>query len=365
MIEPMPDVPPVHRMQPGARLGRMLLVLILSSACGACYLLQAAAGQAELSARRRPIAAVIGDPATAESVRTQLARVVELRDFASAQLGLPDNASYRTYADVGRRYVVWNVFAAPEFSVEPLTWCFPVAGCVAYRGYFHEADARDYALGLRSRGFDVLVGGVPAYSTLGHFADPVLNTMLGWSEADLAALLFHELAHQVAYAPGDTNFNEAFATVVEREGVRRWFAFRGDAAALATYEAHAARHVATAQVLADARQRLAALYGSGLAPVAMREAKREELDRVRDLFASAAAEGRVDPGYASLFGPQFGNASLLAVSAYEDCVPSLSAELVAAQGDLAAFYARVRVLAHLPREERHRILAGRAPEACR
>ncbi len=176
----------------------------------------------QIVSKRQPIEAVLSDPATPEKIRSRLEYVQAARDFASDELGLPDNDSYRSYADLGRPYVVWNVFAAPEFSVEPRRWCFPIAGCVVYRGYFNQESARNYARRMRRRGDDAAVGGVAAYSTLGHFKDPILNTMMGWSDAQLAATLFHELAHQVVYIPGDSEFNEAFATTVEEAGLDRW-----------------------------------------------------------------------------------------------------------------------------------------------
>lgn len=348
-----------------ARLARGAFALVALAGLSSCYLWQAARGQHDLVARRRPIAAVLADPATPGAVRDPLALVVRLRDYASASLALPDNQSYRGYVDLGRRYVVWNVFAAPEFSVEPLTWCFPVAGCVPYRGYFHEPDARDYGLGLETRGNDVLVAGVPAYSTLGHFADPVLRSMLGWSEADLAGLLFHELAHQVAYAKGDSTFNEGFATVVEREGVRRWFADGHAPAAFDAYRARERERAEVAALLAAARTRLSARYASMPPGPALREAKRAEFDRLRADYAGLRGAGRVGPGYDWLFGPSLGNASLLAVATYEDCVPALEAMLHEEGDDLAAFYRRLRELARASGAERRRTLGGYASGTCR
>ena len=208
------------------RIARLLTIAGAVLPLSGCYLLQAAGGQMEISAKREPIAEVIADAATPPQLRARLEYVANARDFASRELGLPDNESYRSYADLDRPYVVWNVFAAPEFSVEPRRWCFPIAGCVVYRGYFSEEAAQHYASRLRRRGDDAAVGGVAAYSTLGHFKDPVLSTMLGWSDAQLAATLFHELAHQVVYVPGDSEFNESFATVVEEAGLERWLTER-------------------------------------------------------------------------------------------------------------------------------------------
>ena len=358
------SVDPGRRRTPSRLLRNALAGLALTVLSG-CYLLQAAQGQLELNSRRRPIQAVLADPVLPAQLKAQLELVVQLRDYASRSLGLPDNASYRSYADIGRSAVVWNVFAAPEFSTEPVTWCFPVAGCVAYRGYFREARARDYALMLRSRGYDVLVGGVPAYSTLGHFDDPVLSTMMGWSEAQLAAMLFHELAHQVAYAPDDSSFNEAFATAVEREGVRRWFSARHDEPALAAFDAATREHAYVAQMLNRARARLAILYAGRPAGAALRAEKRAEFDRLREEFSIARAQGRVDAGYDWLFGWQLGNASLLAVATYEDCVPAFEQLLRDVEGDLPAFYARATALARLPRAARHELMESRATGTCR
>ena len=177
--------------------------------------------------KREPIGRVIDDPSTPPALRAKLQEVTEIRDFASRDLSLPDNGSYRSYADVGRPYVVWNVVAAPEFSLNPRRWCYPIVGCVAYRGYFHETKARSYAAKLRGEGLDVSVGGVAAYSTLGHFSDPILNTMMGWDDVELASIVFHELTHQLLYARNDSSFNEALATTVEEEGVRRWLLHQG------------------------------------------------------------------------------------------------------------------------------------------
>ena len=197
-------------------------IAVIATLSGGCYLLQSAEGQLSLMSKREPIARVIDEPSTSPKLRAQLQSVTAIRNFASRELELPDNGSYRKYADIGRPYVVWNVVAAPEFSVEPKKWCFPIVGCVAYRGYFVEAKARHFAAGLHAQGYDVVVGGVAAYSTLGHFDDPILSTMVNWDDVELAAIIFHELTHQLLYVRNDASFNEALATTVEEEGVRRW-----------------------------------------------------------------------------------------------------------------------------------------------
>ncbi|HXQ31511.1 MAG TPA: aminopeptidase [Steroidobacteraceae bacterium] len=329
---------------------RTLVVLLALGPLAGCYLLETTRGQFELNERRVPIATLLAEPGTPAPLKARLELATRLRDFASRELGLPDNSSYRAYADVGRPYVVWNVVAAPEFSVDPKTWCFPVAGCVAYRGYFAEARARRFALGLESRGYDVAVGGVPAYSTLGHFADPVLNTMLGWDESELAALVFHELGHQLLYVKNDTAFNEAFATVVENEGVRRWLAATGNGSALREFQERAARYAEVAALVAEARARLKLLYARRLPPAQMRALKAEELARLKADYAARRAQ--LGPGYEWLFGANLNNALLASVATYQDCVPGLEARLEQAGHDLPQFYAAARALAKLSASDR-------------
>jgi predicted aminopeptidase len=289
------------------------------------------------------VASVLGRPDTSPALARRLALASRARDYASRALGLPDNASYRTYADVGRPFVVWNVYATAPYSVEPRTWCFPIAGCVAYRGYFAERAARAYARRLEARGDDVAVGGVAAYSTLGHFADPILNTMLVWDDDEIAALVFHELAHQVAYAPGDTAFNEGFATVVEEEGLRRWLAVEGRPGDLARHTARVEASRRLAARVAASRERLRATYAAGGAPAALRAAKAQEFMRLRDALLQDGLAA--DSGFAT--GP-LNNATLLEVATYGDCVPGLVARLAAVGGNLPAFYAAIRALAGGP-----------------
>jgi len=233
----------VTQCQRRPRTASLLLCLVgslLLSGCGTTYLLQAARGQWQVMHGREPLAAVIARPDTEAALRMRLEQVSAAREFATHELGLPDNRSYRTFRALGRPYVVWNVVAAPEFSVQPRQWCFPFTGCLAYRGYFHEDSAQRYALSLARRGYDVTVGGVSAYSTLGHFDDPVLDTMMRYGDVELAGILFHELAHQQVYARSDSEFNESFATAVEREGLRRWLALHDRSAELDAFLARAA-----------------------------------------------------------------------------------------------------------------------------
>jgi predicted aminopeptidase len=340
---------------------RLLILLAALGPLAGCYVLESARGQLDLNARRVPIARLLAAPETPPALRSQLELATRVRDFASRELALPDNDSYRSYADLGRPYVVWNVFAAPEFGVEPRTWCFAVVGCVAYRGYFSERRARDYALGLEARGDDVAVTGVPAYSTLGHFADPLLSTMLRWDDTELAALVFHELAHQLLYVKGDTAFDEAFATVVEHDGVRRWLEAAGRPEALGEYTARQARYLALAALIEASRARLRELYARDLPPAAMRAAKAAEFARLRAAYRDRRAT--FGDGYAWLFDAGLNNARLLAVATYRDCVPGLEARLAAVGGDLPRFYAAARELARLKPAARHAAVCTAPPGA--
>jgi len=337
---------------------RLVLRLLALCACltsSGCYVLQAAQGQMSVMSRRQPIPGLIADPATAPALRTRLEYVAAAREFATRELGLPDNASYRTYKDIGRDFVVWNVFATREFSVTARRWCFPIAGCVAYRGYFHESSAQRYARRLRARGYDVTVGGVPAYSTLGHFADPVLNTMLSWNDARLAGTVFHELAHQEAYArgnAGDSEFNEAFATVVENVGITRWLQSRGDAAGLERWHAARERERQFADLLLTTRTRLQSLYKTKIAPAALRERKQQEFGRLLYEYGLLKGQWNGYAGYDRWFERALNNADLVPIATYYGCEPSLQRLLEASGNDLPRFYAAVRQLAGAPSERR-------------
>ena len=304
-----------------------------------CYYGQAIRGQVELLSKREPLAELIANPATPPALRERLELARDLRAFASAELLLPDNASYTTYADLGRPYAVWNVTATEEFSVTPVTWCFPFVGCVPYRGYFSEAAAQAFADEYRARGHDVRVGGVSAYSTLGWFSDPLLNTMLTRDEIELAAVLFHELAHQQLYVKDDTAFNEAFATVVEEEGVRRWLEARGRPGGIVEYRARRTRALRFAELLRATRDELGELYASELDEHAMRAAKAATFESLRARYR-AVRDGEWDgwSGYDRWFERELNNADLAAVGTYNDRAPELRALLESLDRDLAAFY---------------------------
>jgi predicted aminopeptidase len=318
---------------------RALLILLSAGALAGCetlaYYGQAAAGQLAISAAARPVAKVLADPDVPPALKERLRTARELRDYATRELGLPDGGAYRSYAELDRPYALWNVVAAPEFAFEPVQSCFPIAGCVAYRGYFDRQDAERYAATQRAAGYDVVVYGVPAYSTLGWFDDPLLSSFIDYRDAELARLVFHELAHQVVYVKDDSAFNESFAVVVEREGLRRWLRDAGRAAP-------DARRREFEQLTAELRAQLQALYAMPLAPAEMRRRKREALEALRPWLARMRGFESAEPS----------NAVLASFATYTQKVPAFERLLAAAGGDLGRFYARVRELARLPRAER-------------
>ena len=335
-----------------------MIIALIAVSSGGCYLFQSVQGQLDLMSKRQPITRVIAEPSTAPALRSQLEAVAAIRDFASRELGLPDNGSYRSYADLGRRYVVWNVVAAPEFSVDAKEWCYPIVGCVAYRGYFAEDKARRFAARLRGQGFDVTVGGVAAYSTLGHFNDPVLNTMMGWNDIELAAIIFHELTHQLLYVPNDSSFNEALATTVEEEGVRRWLRAQGRDADLANHLVQQEHYAQVIALLSSTREELRAVYASGLAPQMLRDKKRAAFASLRASFARLKAAWGGHAPFDAWFDEDLNNAHLASIATYFTCVPGFERELGAAGGDLTVFYARVRALAKLDQEKRDAVVCG-------
>ena len=321
------------------------------------YYAQAVGGQFNLLSRARPLADWLFDSATPAPLRAKLETALAIRDYASRALGLPDNASYRRYADLGRPFAVWNVVAAPEFSTKALQSCFPVAGCVTYRGFFAHEDAERHAARLKQDGSDVHVYGVPAYSTLGWFDDPLLSTFIRYPDAELARLVFHELAHQLVYARDDTTFNESFAVAVEEAGVRRWLAATGRGVELSGYVEAQRRKADFVALIEAARERLERLYALRIAPEAMRERKRAEFDALKQDYAALKRRWGGFAGY-DRFIETPNNALLASIAAYTEQLPAFERLLEREGGDLARFYARVRELATLGKDERGRRLAG-------
>ncbi|MCX7170135.1 MAG: aminopeptidase [Proteobacteria bacterium] len=327
------------------------LSLLLAGCTNIAYYAQAVEGHLRLMAATRPIPDLVSDAATDPELRQQLAQTSAIREFASRELGLPNNGSYRAYADLRRPYAVWNVFAAPEFSVDPQQWCLMFVGCINYRGYYDKNDADRYAADLRQAGADTYVRGVPAYSTLGYFNDPVLNTFLRFGDQEVARIIFHELAHQLVYAQGDSTFNESFATAVENEGMRRWLA-QSMPERLRDFETQQERKAQFARLVADHRDKLRAIYASTLAPDAMRRAKAEVLAGMRQTYAELKMRWGGYAGYDPWFSQPLNNAALGSITLYTQWVPAFRALLEREEGNLPGFYRRVAELARLPKSER-------------
>lgn len=327
------------------------ITLITVSGCVGYYA-QSIHGQFAIMIRSKPIDDVINDPATGTAIQEKLRRVAEIRSFAVESLALPNNESYTEYADLGRDYVVWNVFATPELSLTPMEWCFPVAGCVNYRGYFKRKAAESFANGLADKGHDVYLAGVPAYSTLGWFRDPLLNTVMQYRIEDIAGLIFHELAHQLVYAKNDTMFNESFATVVEREGVRRWLTANGDLDRLQRYETRKARNLEVIKLVQQYRERLVEVYAAEQTHSWKRGRKHELLNELKRSYLELVRQWKGYTEFDRWFDGPLNNAQLASLSIYYQFVPAFESLIAEHSGDLPKFYAAVKELARLSPPER-------------
>jgi predicted aminopeptidase len=328
-----------------ARAITLCALAATTAGCAAPYYWQAIGGQLELLRNREPIDEVIADPATAPTLKSTLTQVREMRRFAVDELGLPSNDSYTTYVELDRPYVVWNVVATDEFSVDPQRWCFPFAGCVAYRGYFDKAAADRFAAKLAADGLDTHSGGSNAYSTLGYFADPVLSTMVNGGEQYVASLLFHELAHQKLYVKGDSEFSEAFAMIVEELGTERWLSERGAMAALERYRIRRERRAEFGELIAAQQTRLRAIYSSGAPPAQLRADKERAFATLRAEYEALKAKWGGNTDYDAWFAQPLNNATLASVATYTRWLPALRARVQ--EVGLAAFYADMAVVAKL------------------
>jgi len=327
-----------------------VLFLLLNGCASVSYYSQLASGQLQLLRAREPVSEVIADPHREQKLREHLAQSQKARAFASEQLHLPDNQSYRLYADIGRPYVVWNVFATQEFSLKPNNHCFPIAGCVAYRGYYSQGAARGEAALQKLKGMDVSIGGVEAYSTLGWFNDPIMSSMMGWGDERLATLIFHELAHQRFYVKDDTEFNESFATFVEQEGTRQWRAFRGLAPENDAQAQHRDQFI---QLILDTRARLERLYAQTLPAEQMRARKAAEFEQLRSDYRQLRdSQWAGDKRYDAWINAPMNNARLLPFGLYDQWVPAFAAAFKQVDGDWLRFYAEVERLGRLPGAER-------------
>ena len=341
----------------GAVVGIVALAAMLSGGCAQLdYYAQAAHGQLALLSDARPIDDWLADPAVNAKLRAKLIKAKQIRRYAAQELGLPDNQSYKSYADLKRPYVIWNVVATPELSMEQRKWCFPVAGCVSYRGYYSKADAQSYASGLRQDGLDVQVAGVPAYSTLGWFNDPVLSTFIQYPDAELARLVFHELAHQVVYVQDDTQFNESFATAVEEAGVERWLVAQGDPRLRQIHVEYESRKQDFLDLLLKHRRALEANYARSAPDDEKRQRKAEIFRALQDDYHVLKMTWGGYAGNDRWFAEPLSNAHLASVATYHDFVPGFRM-LLEKEKTFSRFYAAARRLADMDKVERHQQLA--------
>jgi predicted aminopeptidase len=340
-----------------------LLVLALAAVAGCQsigYYKQAVSGQVQMLSNQQPLSKLIADSETKPALKEKFRLILALREFAEANLGLSAGGRYLSYVDLHRSNAVWNVYAAPELSLKPKSWWYPVVGSVTYRGYFSEKDAEKYAAKIRKKGFDVYVGGVDAYSTLGWFKDPVLNTFIDDSERRLAALIFHELTHQRLFISGDTEFNEALATAVAEEGLRRWLLEKNDSVALEKYHAELKRKKQFVDLIQKTRRQLKSVYEKFPAdsqPAMAREQKKIILNQLRADYAKLKQEWNGHSGYDDWFAGPLNNAQLNTVSTYYDLVPVFRKMIDDDGGDLKRFFSGAKKFAQMSKEKRHDALA--------
>ncbi|QDZ30276.1 aminopeptidase [Noviherbaspirillum sp. UKPF54] len=343
---------------------RALVFCGVAALVGGCsqmgYFVQAAQGQFSLLAEAQPIDDWLARSDLNDTLRDKLTKVKEIRAFAAKELALPDNDTFTTYADLKRPFVMWNVVATPELSLKPLQWCFPVAGCVNYRGYYSKDDAQSYAKELRAEHYDVEVSGVPAYSTLGWFRDPVLSTFIKYPDGEVARMVFHELAHQVVYVPGDSRFNESFAVAVEEAGVERWLAMYGNDKMRKTYAEYEGRKRDFLALLMKHRKALEENYKRDASDTDKRKEKAAIFQSLKDDYQALKASWGGYSGYDRWFAEPLSNAHLSAIATYHDFVPGFKA-LLMQQKRFDKFYQAVKRLASLDENERHRQLAAMSP----
>ena len=329
-----------------------LAVLSLSGCSTISFYWQALNGQAQILNKSRPIESVIQDRETKPELKQRLTLLLAMREYASKELKLPDNKSYRSYADLKRSFVIWNVFATTEFSTELTQWCFPIAGCVNYRGYFSKERAEEFAKNLPAEMSDSFVGGVPAYSTLGYFNDPILNTFIHYPEVELARLLFHELAHQVVYVQDDSMFNESFAAAVEQAGIERWLESQAGRGLSGDWQTAQKRRADFQQLVLKYQQRLKSLYATDLSAEAKRLAKQQTFRDLREEYQSLKTSWGGFAGYDRWFGQELNNAHLASIAIYNELVPAFRALLVKEEGDFARFYDAAKRVAKMQKDAR-------------
>ena len=309
-------------------------------------------GQLSLLNKTRAISDILADPDTPQKLSVQLEQVDAIRRYAFQQLLLPESDSYSKYADVGRPWVVKNLFASPELSLKPVSWCYPILGCASYRGFFDETRLQDFVQQLEQQGHDVYISNVSAYSTLGWFDDPVLNTFVFWPETSLAGLIFHELAHQLLYVEADSRFNESFATAVQQIGIQRWLHSKNRSAQLKNYQQRLRNRRQVLALIEQSRDQLATVYASTDNEPQKRDAKQRIIRQLKSDYQSLAANFQIKEGYARWFERDINNAQLAAISTYQHWVPAFLSIYQDSQEQLPIFYERVRLLAEMAQDQR-------------
>lgn len=342
-------------MKAAVKLSMALILAVLSGGCQSIqYYGQAVGGQIDIWLDQRDIEKVLADPHTDRQTRARLRLALQARKFASSQLQLPDNASYSSYVDLGRDFVVWNVVATGPYSVEPHKSCFPVVGCLSYRGYYQKEDALAYGEQLKQDGLDVFIGGVSAYSTLGWFSDPLLSSMFVDSDTEIAALIFHELAHQRVYIKDDTRFNESFATAVEQLGLEQWLATRHMDASLVDYLQERERRAAVIALILSAREQMRRVYAENAdrGDEVLEGIKREQFEQLRQRYAMLRNEGGGTAGFDRFFAGRLNNASLALFGEYHGWVGAFKQLFENSDRDWEAFYQEVENLSRSDMAER-------------
>jgi predicted aminopeptidase len=332
-----------------------LLIMTLTACVGLDYYLHSATGHLQVISKRQSISELLEQQTTPAELQQQLVQIENIRDFASKTLKLPENDSYRSYVKLDRPYVVWNVVATPEFSLEPLQWCFPIVGCVTYRGYFDHKKAWQFERSLDKDSFDSIIVGVPAYSTLNWFDDPVLSTFSDWPTVSVAKLIFHELAHQKLYVPDDTVFNESFATAVEELGIEIWLQQQNDPSMTRKYRQQQKRQAEFQKLLATTRSRLENLYAGQLPENQKRQQKAAIFSAMRKDYQLLRQGWHDYPGYDAWFN-QLNNARFASSNSYHRWVPAFKMAMQQEDLDLEKFFWRCQSIAKLSEPTRHQLL---------
>ena len=336
----------------------IFLPVIITGCASLGYYSHVMNGHFELMSGEQPIDALISEGKISKELQKKLQQVLQIRQFAVTELGLPDNDSYKTFVKLNRQYPVWNVVAAEQFSVKPRQWCFLIVGCISYRGYFNEQDARVKANELKAEGYDVYVAGAAAYSTLGWFDDPVLSSMLYKEESHLAGIIFHELAHQQVYIDDDSAFNEAFATAVELEGVRRWLKVQGDPQAINKYRTYKTRQAGFNKLLRKTQTQLAMLYKQKYDKQTMLQKKQQIIKGMKTDYQQLKKQWQGYKGYDDWMSKEINNARLALVATYHELVPAFERILKEQDYALDNFYREVKALGEMDKDKRHELLTS-------